>query len=134
MPWSPAARLSSAAPTSISSRCTRIIALASGDRREDRDLVAFPQRMFTPDIVLIDRYPDDRKVPQRFGVPAAPRPKPVKQAGHVANPGRQFHHFLGATNARAQPGEIEKLHPNTSENGKKSTVAPGAKSLAISSR
>src|SRR5215472_11315251 len=103
MRWLPAVRRASSVPTSKSSRCTRIIASASGNRREDRNLVAFLQRMFIPDIVLIDRHPDDRKVPQRFGISAAPRPKPVKEASHVTNPGRQFDLFLGAPNARPQP-------------------------------
>src|SRR5438477_123353 len=67
-------RSSSSAPTSKSSRCTRIIALASGHRREDRDLVTLPDGVIEPDIVLVDRHPDDRKITQRLGISIAARP------------------------------------------------------------
>jgi hypothetical protein len=69
----PAASRSSSVPTSKSSRCTRIIALASGHRREDCDLVTLPDRVLEPDIVLIDRHPDDRKITQRLGISSAAR-------------------------------------------------------------
>src|SRR6202035_677291 len=79
----PAARRSSSAPTSKSSRCTRIIALASGHRREDRDLVTLQPGVLEPDIVLIDRRPHDRNIAQSLGISAAPRSQPIEQPCHV---------------------------------------------------
>src|SRR5712671_140320 len=129
----PAARRSSSAPTSKSSRCTRIIALTSGHRREDRDLVTLPDGVLGPDIVLIDRHPDHRKITQRLGISAAARSQPIEQACHVLHSRRQIGFLFGAADARTQPGKIKQLHPITSENGRKSTVMPGATSLVSSS-
>src|SRR5438270_9295748 len=129
----PAARSSISAPTSKSSRCTRIIALTSGYRREDCDLVTLPDGVLEPDIVLIDRDPDHRKVTQRLGISAAARPQPIEQPCHVLHSRRQVGFLFGAADARAQPGKIKQLHPITSENGRKSTVMPGATSLVSSS-
>src|SRR5271155_2079562 len=111
----PAVRRSSSAPTSKSSRCTRIIALASGHRREERDLVTLPDGVVEPDIVLIDRHPDDRKIAQRLGISAAARPQPVEQPCHVLHSSRQIGFLFGAPDARTQPGKIKQLHPITSE-------------------
>src|SRR5579883_2315418 len=94
---------------SKSSRCTRIIALASGHRREDRHLVLIGERVVAPDIFLVDRDPHDREVAQRLRVPRTARAEPVEQ-----------------------PGEIEDLHPNTSEKGRKSQISPGS-SAAVAS-
>src|SRR6266436_4600 len=121
-------------PTSKSSRCTRIIGSASGDRREERDLVAFAQRVLGSDIVLIDRNPHDPQIPQRLGISAAAGAQPIEQRRDIANFGRQGDFFLGAADARSQPGEIEEPHEITSENGRKSTMLPTASSLAASSR
>src|SRR6202011_2372229 len=129
----PAARRSSSAPTSKSSRCARIIALASGHRRENCDLVTLTDGVLEPDITLIDRHPDDRKISQRLGISAAARPQPIEQAGHVLHSRRQVNFLFGAADPRTQPGEINQLHPITSENGRKSTVMPGARSLVSSS-
>src|SRR5579862_8271102 len=59
---------------------TRIIGLASGHRRKQRDLVAVAQQVITPDIILVDRDPDDRQVAQRLGVGAAAPLQPGEQA------------------------------------------------------
>src|SRR5580693_9142481 len=61
--------------------------------------------MLAPDIILVDRDPHHRKIA----------------------------HLLGMADTRAQPGEIQELHePNTSEKGRKSMVAPGARSVTSS--
>src|SRR5579863_7248053 len=70
-PWSPLASRSSSAPVSKSSRCTRIIRLTSGHRREEGNLVALMDRLVGSDILLIDRDPDHRQVAQCLGVTAA---------------------------------------------------------------
>src|SRR5580704_18531387 len=85
----PADSRSSSAPTSKSSRCTRIIVLASGDRRENCDLVTLPDGVLEPDIVLIDRHPHDRNIAQSLGISAAPRSQPIEQPCHVLHSGRQ---------------------------------------------
>src|SRR5215469_13893651 len=128
----PAASRSSSALTSKSSRCTRIIGSASSDRREDRNLVSLPHGMFGPYVVLVDRDADHREVPQRLAVAATAGPQPVEQSRHVPNIGWQLHLLFGTTDARSQPGEIEELHPITSEKGKKSTIVPMASELAAS--
>jgi hypothetical protein len=51
----------------------RNLVLASGHRREDRDLVTLPDRVLEPDIVLIDSHPDDRRITQRLGISSAAR-------------------------------------------------------------
>src|SRR6266436_8240499 len=134
MRWLPAARRSSSAPTSKSSRCTRIIGSASGDRREQRDLVAFAQRVLGSDIILIDRDPYHSEIPQRLGISAAAGAQPIEQTRDIANFGRQGHLLLGAADARSQPREIKQPHESTSENGRKSTMLPTASSLAVSSK
>src|SRR2546427_5222253 len=105
MRWLPAVRRSSSTPTSKSSRCTRIIGSASGDRREERDLVAFPQRVLGSDIILIDRNPHDSQIPQRLGISAAAGAQPIEQTPDIANFGRQGNLLLGAADARSQPSE-----------------------------
>src|SRR3984893_11598294 len=134
MRWLPAASRSSSTPTLKSSRCTRIIGSASGDRREERDLVAFAQRVLGSDIVLIDRNAHDSEIPQRLGISAAAGAQPIEQPRDIANLGRQGDLLLGAADAGAQPGEIEQPHESTSENGRKSTMLPTASSLAPSSK
>src|SRR5262245_59481602 len=64
------------APTSKSSRCTRIISLPAGDRREDGDLVAGRDRMIERHIGLVHRDADDRQVLQRLGVARRARFQP----------------------------------------------------------
>src|SRR5271155_6129094 len=103
--WSPAASRSSSAPMSKSSRCTRIIASASGDRREDRDLVAGAYRVVEPHIVMVDRDPNDGAVLQRRRIIGAARAEPIEQPGHVADLRRQRQFLFGAADSRAQPGE-----------------------------
>src|SRR3954471_14164100 len=85
----PAARRSSSVPTSKSSRCTRIIALASGHRREYRDLVTLPDGVLEPDIVLIDGHPDNRKIAQSLGISATAGSQPIEQPSHVLHSRRQ---------------------------------------------
>src|ERR1700730_14899103 len=125
-----AARRSSSPIASFASRCTRIIALASGHRRENCDLVTLTDGVLEPDITLIDRHPDDRKISQRLGISAAARPQPIEQACHVLHSRRQVNFLFGASDPRTQPLEINHIHPITSENGRKSTIPPGASSLA----
>src|SRR5271170_3476197 len=95
MPWSPLAIRSSSIPTSKSSRCTRIIALASGHRREQRDLVAVADPVVAPDIFLVDRDADDRQVLQCLGVTAAAPAQPFEKPLDVAHVGRQRQLLLG---------------------------------------
>src|ERR1700730_12835423 len=84
----PAASRSSSTPTSKSPRCTRIIGSASGDGREERDLVAFAQRVLGSDIVLIDGNPHDSEIPQRLGISAAAGAQPIEQTRDIPNFGR----------------------------------------------
>src|SRR5215472_9944568 len=134
MRWLPAVRRASSTPMSKSSRCTRIIASASGYRREDRDLVHIAQRVLPSDIVLVDGDAHHRQVAQRLGIAGATRLQPAQQPGHIADFRRQRQFLLGAADARAKPSEIEDLHPSTSKKGRKSTMAPGARLLVASSR
>src|SRR5215831_5329837 len=120
---------SSSAPTSKSSRCTRIIPSTPGHRWEQGDLVTFPDRMCEPDILLINGDANEPEVSQRLGMPVAAPPQPIEQPRHIIDLRRQSDVFLGAANARPQPSKIEKLHPITSEKGRKSTTVP-----AVSSR
>src|SRR4029077_2804497 len=121
-------------PTSKSSRCTRIIGSASGDRREERDLVAFAQRGPGSDIILIYRNAHESEIAQCLGISAAAGAQPIEQPRDIANLGRQGDLLLGAADARSQPGEIKQPHESTSENGRKSTMLPTASSLVVSSR
>src|SRR5689334_11013809 len=110
----PAANRSSSRPTSKSSRCTRIMALAPGNRREDGDLVAFSHWVLESDIVMVDRDTDDREIAQCLGISAAARSEPVEEAGYVPYFRRRFDLLLGAADTCPQPGKIQKLHPITS--------------------
>src|SRR5439155_5854135 len=109
--------------------------LASSYGREQRDLVTLADRVIAPVIVLVHRDPDDRQVAQCLGVTAAAAAQPFEERRDVTHPGGQRQLLLGLPDPRPQPGEIQQLHdPNTSENGKNSTIAPGTSSLRLSSR
>src|SRR5579863_6448089 len=125
---------SNSAPTSKSSRCTRIIGSPSGHRREERDLVAVRERMAAPDIIVIDRDADRLGFRERLAPAGAARPQPLDKARDIAHLGGQHHLLLGDADARAQPGEIEQLHPITSAKERKSTTAPGITAPAASPR
>src|SRR5207244_3610992 len=105
-----------------------------GYRRKQCNLVAVADRMVAPDIIPVDRDPDHRQVAQGLGVGAAALLQPPQQALDVAHLRRQRQILLGVADACAQPGEIEHLHANTSENGRNSTLIPGARSARLSSR
>src|ERR1700732_5329829 len=67
-------------------------------------------------------------------MPIASPTQPIEQLRDVVDLRRQRDFFFGTTDAPPQPGEIEQLHPITSEKGRKSTVVPTVSSLAASSR
>src|SRR6516225_10845457 len=79
----PAVRRSSSAPTSKSSRCTRIIASASGYRRKDGDLVTLPDGVPESDIIMIDGDANDPEDLERLGVPTAPPAQPIDQSRDI---------------------------------------------------
>src|SRR5689334_18393440 len=108
--WLPRASLSSSAPTSKSSRWTRITGSASGDRREERDLVAAPHRMVPADIFLVDRDPHHREVLQRLGEARPARLQPAEQRADRGHLGRRIDALLGDADPAAQPGEVQDFH------------------------
>src|SRR5205085_2279983 len=48
------------------------------DRRKDRDLVAVADRIVVPDIILVDRDPDHRKIAQCLGIARTASAQPVE--------------------------------------------------------
>src|SRR5690348_3855517 len=110
IPVLPRVSASSSAPMSKSSRCTRIIASASGDRREERHFVAGTDGMIPGDIFLVDRDADDRAVAERLGEAGPARLQPVEQSGHGGDTRRRLERLLGLADLLAQPREIKDLH------------------------
>src|SRR5579884_1679360 len=97
LPW---ASRSSSAPTSKSSRCTRIMVLSSRHRREQRHLVAVAQRVVVTDIILVDGDAHRLRLFQRLGVIGAAPAQPEDELGDVAHFRRQRHFLLGNADAR----------------------------------
>src|SRR5260221_9639787 len=106
----PRVRAASSAPTSKSSRCTRITGSASRHRRDQRHLVARRHRMVAGDIALVDGNAHDARVLERLGEARSAALEPVEQRRHGGDPGGQLDPFLGGADLGAQPGEIEQLH------------------------
>src|SRR5215469_4077852 len=103
------------APGSKSSRWTRIIASASGDRREERDLVAGFEAMVVGDVFAIDRDAHQLRVGQRVDIIRPARLQPIDELRHGRDAARRIEHLFGRADLLPQPGEIEEFHtPNLS--------------------
>src|SRR5262245_36191349 len=85
----PLVRALSSAPTSKSSRCTRIMASASGHRREDGDLVASGDGMVVLHIGLVHRHAHHREIFQRLGMAGRAGLEPVEQCTDALHLGRR---------------------------------------------
>src|SRR5258708_35308455 len=96
---------------SKSSRWTRIIASASGDRRKEGDLVAVTDGMARLDVFLVDGDAHHRKILERLGEAGAARPQPAEQRRDVADTGGQRDILLGGAAPAAQPGRKEAFSP-----------------------
>src|SRR5215472_125121 len=110
MPWRPSVKRAISAPTSKSSRWTRIIASASGDRREQRDLVIGAHGVAHRHVFLIDRDTHHREILERLGEARAPPLEPAQERGHVHHLGGRLDALLGEADLGTQPGEIKDLH------------------------
>src|SRR5688572_13887311 len=75
------------APTSKSSRWTRIMASPSGHRREDGDLVARGDGMIVLHVGLVHRHAHHREILQCLGMAGRTGLEPVEQALHVLHLG-----------------------------------------------
>src|SRR3972149_5662630 len=114
----------SSALASKSSRCTRIIALASRDRREQSDLVARGDAPFETGVLPVDGDAHRAQVAKRRGVARRALLEPLDERAHGGDPGRRRDLFGRAAPPSAQRGEIEQLHHASSLKGRKSTIAP----------
>src|SRR5579872_1736560 len=110
IPCRPLVREASSAPTSKSSRCTRIIASPPGHRREEGHLIIAPDRVVEADITLIDGDPDHRRILEGFGELRAAAFEPVDERLDRRHVGRRVEHLLGDADLGADPGEIEHPH------------------------
>src|SRR5579863_2904332 len=98
------------APGSKSSRWTRIIASASGDRREECDLVARLHAMRVADIFAIDRDAHEFRIVQRLGVVGPTRLQPINELGDGRDRARRIDGLFRGSDSLPQRGEIEDFH------------------------
>src|SRR5690348_10203905 len=98
------------APGSKSSRWTRIIRSASGDRREEGDLVAGFEAMVVGDVFAIDRDAHELGVGQRALVIRPARFQPIDELRHGRDRARGIEILFGGADLLPQPGEIEEFH------------------------
>src|SRR5579859_6444562 len=99
----PAAKAESSAPGSKAAPWTRIMRSAAGHGREQGHLVARRQRVLGPDVILVDRDPDDRAVGQRQGIAGAARLQPGEQLADIAHRGGRLDALLGQADPAPQP-------------------------------
>src|SRR5260370_35257304 len=95
---------------SKSSRWTRIIASASGDRRKEGDLVTVTDGMARLDVFLVDGDAHHRKILERLGEAGAAPPQPAGQRRDVADTGGHRDILPRGAGPPRHPGEKEGFH------------------------